>query len=701
MTAGRRRTDAPREPGPGASTCGGPRTSQVTTLATDRSWIAVRWRSRRLASLAALVLLASGPSRADAAAPPDEHSAIGTSATVQRALQFASSLPRSSAGRVAAEPGADACRALPVVQPDCPALDVARCSIALRALYDALARGSDDADDVTRNLSRVGRTLVSDALSRLTWARPRDGEAGCASPLEDGRTAATIQVSGDGRTLRVRPLRPLRAGRAYQLVVEGLASDASIDWHAGSAGRSAADLERDLVDGYDTVFSGAQPRFRDGDARALLKRLAAEASALPDVPAAAGAQGTLRRAVDAAALSRLRAWFEPATTDAHRKAVLRFRTFDPRAGLVAYRELLARNGCAPYQGGSLALEPVDVGLEGAAIAGVYRGRFRSLDLAGDDRTSRILGVDPDVARPIELSFLLALPAGFSAGTPVVLALHGHGGRAETMLKTNAIGLARRGMATLALDLPAHGERGREEPFVDPLHPERLTLGIRQATVDALALLHAGASCGFQLPDGERFTPRTLRYLGYSLGAAIGVLLRAVEPELGTTVLVAPPGDLVEWQVQQVPKRLGAETYTGCSGGAAHGRPCRDPSACGPDGTCVFDPQIILLSDVVSSSYGALFGGADPVAFAGERTGSASTAPLLLIAGGLDTTIGLLVGPRLADIYGLKLTADGGRRGAGTRFAYWPGLGHELFANETVREQAYDFLMTGGRQPHRP
>jgi integrase len=44
----------------------------------------------------------------------------------------------------------------------------------------------------------------------------------------------------------------------------------------------------------------------------------------------------------------------------------------------------------------------------------------------------------------------------------------------------------------------------------------------------------------------------------------------------------------------------------------------------------------------------VFGGADPVAFAGERTCDASVAPLLRIAGGVDMTVGPPAGARLAN-----------------------------------------------------
>jgi hypothetical protein len=172
-------------------------------------------------------------------------------------------------------------------------------------------------------------------------------------------------------------------------------------------------------------------------------------------------------------------------------------------------------------------------------------------------------------------------------------------------------------------------------------------------------------------------------------------MRAVERRLGTAVLVAPPADLVAWQVQQIPKHLGATTYTICEDGPAHGRSCLGPQDCA-DGVCTFDPRLLLLSDLFDFPYDVLFGGADPVAFASERTGGASVAPLLLIGGGVDMTVGPLAGARLAGLYGMKLDARGGRRGASRRFVYWSGLGHDLISNAAVREEAYDFLMNGGR-----
>ena len=644
--------------------------------------------------LLALLSMLVATAHAQGALPCVDVSPLGNFATVHRALRLATSLPRASAARHGTELARDACREIPDPGGECPQFDVARCRDALCSLYDALSQATRDDDAITRNFSRVVRAQVSDALSRLSWtAAGNTGDARRAESVST-RIPASIQVIGDGRTLRIRPLRSLRARRRYQLVVTGLPRDRIAHWYAGSGSTAGAKLQDDLGQAYDSVFAGESVQFHADEARALLTRVATDADRTMDVPATAGILMSLHEALDGAALSRVRAWFEPATASVEGGFAIAFRTLDPLAGLLAYRTFLAGSACVDADRG-IPLEPFKAGISDASLAGVFRGRYRSLDLQGKDETQDVLGVAPGDARATELPFLLAVPKGFSDATPIVLTVHGHGGTAEAMLKAHAIGLARRGMATLAIDLPAHGERSREAPFIDPLRPERSALGIRQATLDALAVFQAATRCGFALPKDVTLRPRSLRYFGYSLGAGVGVLLRAVEKRLGTTVLVAPPGNLVDWQVQQIPKNLGATTYTICKDGPAHGRTCLGPGDC-RDGVCTFDPRLLLLGDLFDFPYDVALGGADPVAFAGERTGDASVAPVLLIAGGVDMTVGPLAGPRLASLYGMKLDAHGGRRSMAQRFVYWSDLGHDLISNAVVREQAYDFLMSGGR-----
>lgn len=641
--------------------------------APRRSWLLAAIGICAATATDAVAVVSAGPSP------------IGAAAIVGRALRVAAMLPPASAARAALAPAQLACAAPADAGTGAPGLDTARCGAAIGALHEAVVGETDDVDPATRGLARVARIVLADALSRLTVEEP-SGAATGGAPLPRGATRATVQVSGDGRTLRLVPERALRAGRAYELVLRGLPADVRAQWRAGAAGGSGA-LAAEVSAAYDAVLASERPPFDDDGVRALVGRLAASLDGVDDVPGASGARATLSRPLDARELAGLRASFVPASPTADPAAVVRFRTRDPRRGLVTARDRIGRLPCPGTR--DAALEAADLGSLGNAVAGVYRGRYRTVDARAPQPGA--------TERTRDHPFLLALPAGVSATTPVVLIVHGHGGRADVLLRSTAQDLARRGMATLAIDLAAHGARASEAQFADPLHPARLTRGIRDAAVDVLGVIDATTRCGLALPDGVRIQPPTVRYLGYSLGAAIGVLVRAVEPRLGTTVLVAPAADLAEWQVQQVAKKLGAETYTICSGGASHGAVCTAPTACGADGACVFDPRIVLLGDVLAMPFRLVYADADPLAFAVERTGG-STAPLLVMGGEVDLTAGPWTAARLADAYGMTLGGSSGARGATRRFVSWPSLGHELFGDPRVRAAAFDFLAHGGRRP---
>jgi len=658
-----------------------------------------------LATLLAVLLSVPASARA---AEPGADSAAGARAALDLALEIAASMPRGSTGRPPAEGAAGACAA-----PDagaCPVGDPPACARALAGLLDALAEDAGADDTTTRDLAVMARILIANAASRLAWwSGP--GDAGCRVALAPRDVEARVTLGPDPRTLRVRPLRPLRFGRAYRVVVHGLPDAVPVAWSVAqedgvvrSPGPDgdAERAEAAIVARYDATFGGREVEFRDADARALLRRLGASLADVAGGSPTAAVEGTLARPLSGEELVRLRARFVPVArgagdavaggpgADAGAGPVV--RVVDARDTLAAYRAVVAEP-CA-----AVRVAPADVGIRGAAVAAVYRGRFPSRDVTGGAGSARLLGVPPADAREVERPFLLALPRDAGPETPLVLAVHGHGGRAEAMVKAHAIGLARRGIATLALDLPGHGERAGEGDFVDPLDPARLTLGLRQAAVDALAAV-ASVRCGFVLPDGRAWRPGDVRYLGYSMGAMVGVLVRSVEPRLGAMVLLAPVADFEEWQVLQLPKRLGAERYTACSGGPAHGELCLTTAACEPGGVCGANPELVLLRDLVTPAYGAVYAAAEPAGFAAERTGPASTAPLLLIGGGMDMGVGPHAAGRLAEAYGMRPAGDGARRGT-ARLVVWPGLGHDLLASEDVREQAYDFLATRGRRVRR-
>ena len=52
---------------------------------------------------------------------------------------------------------------------------------------------------------------------------------------------------------------------------------------------------------------------------------------------------------------------------------------------------------------------------------------------------------------------------------------------------------------------------------------RVALGLQSC-----AIVHALRDCGLVLPDGSRYRPSRISYVGYSLGAMVGVVARGVE-----------------------------------------------------------------------------------------------------------------------------------------------------------------------------
>jgi hypothetical protein len=139
-----------------------------------------------------------------------------------------------------------------------------------------------------------------------------------------------------------------------------------------------------------------------------------------------------------------------------------------------------------------------------------------------------------------------------------------------MLDRHAAELAARGLAVLSFDLVGHGTRTAEGDFVIADDPARLVSGLRQGAVDLIAAVRAALVCGFVLPDGRTYRPRSVRFLGYSLGSMVGVLGRAVEADLGTAVLLAPGGDLFGWLMLRLGPALGAR-FVACLGGPSTGR----------------------------------------------------------------------------------------------------------------------------------
>ena len=149
--------------------------------------------------------------------------------------------------------------------------------------------------------------------------------------------------------------------------------------------------------------------------------------------------------------------------------------------------------------------------------------------------------------------VLLLPDGASRDLPApgAVLLHGFTSRKEQMADTVGAPLLARGIATLAIDLPLHGERIAEgqgsqwgsggfaraidrSAFGNPL---ALAASWRTAQREtSLALGYLGAR-----PEVDR---ERLAMVGFSMGSFLGVLVAAAEPRVRALVLAAG-GDLPE------------------------------------------------------------------------------------------------------------------------------------------------------------
>jgi fermentation-respiration switch protein FrsA (DUF1100 family) len=160
-------------------------------------------------------------------------------------------------------------------------------------------------------------------------------------------------------------------------------------------------------------------------------------------------------------------------------------------------------------------------------------------VAGGRRVELAFGPE---GRAERVPAVLLLPDGASRERPApgAVLLHGFTSRKEQMADTVGAALLRRGLATLAIDLPLHGERVTEGRF-DRSSFGRNPLAVAGAWRDAqreasLALGYLGARAEV---DRER-----LAVVGYSMGSFLGVQVAASEPRVRALVLAAG-GDLPE------------------------------------------------------------------------------------------------------------------------------------------------------------
>ena len=130
---------------------------------------------------------------------------------------------------------------------------------------------------------------------------------------------------------------------------------------------------------------------------------------------------------------------------------------------------------------------------------------------------------------------LLLPTPRERPVAAALLLHGYSADKDLMLETAGRALLRRGVASLAIDLPLHGDRDGQVDdslFRNPLGLVRHWQSALEECRLALAYLAAHP----EIDDAR------LALIGYSLGAFLGVMVAAREPGVRAVVLAAG-GDL--------------------------------------------------------------------------------------------------------------------------------------------------------------
>lgn len=124
-----------------------------------------------------------------------------------------------------------------------------------------------------------------------------------------------------------------------------------------------------------------------------------------------------------------------------------------------------------------------------------------------------------------------------AAVPGVLLLHGYGSRKEHMADAVGRELVAQGLASLAIDLPLHGERERSVELAALRNPLALLSEWRAAVSDSVAALD-------WLADRDEIATERTALAGYSMGSFVGVAVAAKTGRVRALALAAG-GDLPE------------------------------------------------------------------------------------------------------------------------------------------------------------
>jgi dienelactone hydrolase len=139
-----------------------------------------------------------------------------------------------------------------------------------------------------------------------------------------------------------------------------------------------------------------------------------------------------------------------------------------------------------------------------------------------------------IATPAEqVPGILICPSG--GPHPAALLLHGLSSTKEKMADSVGLALAKRGIASLAIDLPLHGEREGTVRDLSPTRPFAIISHWRLAVTDSTAALDF-------LADHRSIDASSLAVVGYSLGAFLSVQIASGDSRIEAVVLAAG-GDL--------------------------------------------------------------------------------------------------------------------------------------------------------------
>lgn len=189
------------------------------------------------------------------------------------------------------------------------------------------------------------------------------------------------------------------------------------------------------------------------------------------------------------------------------------------------------------------------------ILAILKGTFESPEFRNTKGEWEVEAGRPKLQGWLAIPFLLILPKAIAQGpVPIAVVQHGLSSYKENMVKI-AHAFTTRGVAVVAIDTVAHGERSKN-PAQAGLEYMAFTSGLRfldnfrQSAIEHVQLDRLVASFEkldiypLGQPDGKPdFLPTGRAYLGHSLGGIIGGLLSGLRPE--TTMVIAASGGRFE------------------------------------------------------------------------------------------------------------------------------------------------------------